>query len=66
MSPAMRPDKAHTVVRYDCKAKPNSHIFYTEVCSMKKNLTEIVFILDRSGSMSGLEADTGGGFTAMI
>lgn len=25
---------------------------------MKKNLTEIVFILDRSGSMSGLEADT--------
>ena len=28
---------------------------------MKKNLTEIVFILDRSGSMSGLEADTIGG-----
>lgn len=25
---------------------------------MKKNLTEIVFILDRSGSMSGLESDT--------
>ena len=25
---------------------------------MRKNLTEIVFILDRSGSMSGLEADT--------
>lgn len=33
---------------------------------MKKNLTEIVFILDRSGSMSGLEADTVGGFSAMI
>ena len=33
---------------------------------MKKNLTEIVFILDRSGSMSGLEADTVGGFNAMI
>ena len=33
---------------------------------MKKNLTEIVFILDRSGSMSGLEADTIGGFNAMI
>ncbi len=32
----------------------------------KKNLTEIVFILDRSGSMSGLEADTIGGFNAMI
>ena len=33
---------------------------------MKKNLTEIVFILDRSDSMSGLEADTVGGFNAMI
>jgi uncharacterized protein YegL len=33
---------------------------------MKKDLTEIVFILDRSGSMSGLEADTIGGFNAML
>ncbi|MBQ4447966.1 MAG: VWA domain-containing protein [Clostridia bacterium] len=33
---------------------------------MKKNLTEIVFILDRSGSMGGLESDTIGGFNAMI
>ena len=33
---------------------------------MKKNLTEIVFILDRSGSMAGLEADTIGVFNAMI
>jgi len=33
---------------------------------MKKNLTELVFILDRSGSMSGLEADTVGGFNSMI
>ena len=33
---------------------------------MNKNLTEIVFILDRSGSMSGLESDTIGGFNAMI
>ena len=32
---------------------------------MKKNLTELVFILDRSGSMSGLETDTIGGFNAM-
>ena len=30
------------------------------------NLTEIVFILDRSGSMSGLESDTIGGFNSMI
>ena len=33
---------------------------------MKKNLTEIVFILDRSGSMSGLEADTIGGYNSML
>ena len=33
---------------------------------MRKNLTEIVFILDRSGSMAGLEDDTIGGFNAMI
>lgn len=30
---------------------------------MNDNLTEMVFILDRSGSMSGLEADTIGGIT---
>lgn len=33
---------------------------------MRKHLTEIVFILDRSGSMSGLEQDTIGGFNSMI
>ena len=33
---------------------------------MKKGLTELVFILDRSGSMAGLESDTIGGFNAMI
>ena len=33
---------------------------------MRKNLTEIVFILDRSGSMNGLERDTIGGFNSMI
>ena len=33
---------------------------------MKKDLTELVFILDRSGSMAGLEKDTIGGFNAMI
>ena len=32
----------------------------------EKNLTEIVFILDRSGSMSGMEADTIGGFNSMV
>ena len=33
---------------------------------MRKDLTELVFILDRSGSMAGLEEDTVGGFNAMI
>ncbi|MGN1422126.1 MAG: hypothetical protein ACI4XA_01995 [Oscillospiraceae bacterium] len=33
---------------------------------MRENLTELVFILDRSGSMQGLEADTIGGFNSLI
>ena len=33
---------------------------------MKKNLTELVFILDRSGSMGGLEQDTIGGFNSKL
>ena len=33
---------------------------------MQKGLTELVFILDRSGSMSGLESDTIGGFNGML
>ena len=38
----------------------------TEVIIMRENLTELVFILDRSGSMSGLESDTIGGFNSLI
>lgn len=33
---------------------------------MKRNVTELVFILDKSGSMAGLETDTIGGFNAML
>jgi len=33
---------------------------------MNKELTEMVFILDRSGSMSGLESDTIGGYNALL
>lgn len=33
---------------------------------MNKKLTEIIFLLDRSGSMSGLEEDTIGGFNALV
>ena len=67
MSLAMRPNEVYTEVQYDCKVRHRAAIFfYTEVLNMRKNLTEIVFILDRSGSMSGLEADTIGGFNSMI
>jgi uncharacterized protein YegL len=38
----------------------------SEEKEMKKGLTEIVFILDRSGSMRGLEGDTIGGYNSMI
>lgn len=34
--------------------------------NFKNGITELVFILDRSGSMSGLESDTVGGFNSMI
>ena len=33
---------------------------------MKQDLTELVFILDKSGSMAGLESDTIGGYNAML
>ncbi len=38
----------------------------SEVFIMNKNLTEMVFILDRSGSMSGLETDTIGGYNSLL
>ena len=37
-----------------------------KVTHMKNGLTELVFILDRSGSMGGLESDTIGGFNGML
>ena len=67
MSLAMRPNEVNIEVQYDCKVKTEQSYFdLQEDLNMKKNLTEIVFILDRSGSMSGLEADTIGGFNSMI
>ena len=33
---------------------------------VKNNITELIFILDRSGSMGGLESDTIGGFNSLI
>src|SRR5699024_10785941 len=65
MSLSMRPNRRRFLLYCDCKQK-QSQFFYMGGFIMKKNLTEIVFILDRSGSMSGLEADTIGGFNSMI
>lgn len=57
-----------------CK-RPKAYIFlvhsiykskYIGEKIMKKGLTELVFILDRSGSMQGLEKDTIGGFNGLI
>ena len=46
----------------DCGGLPTPEL----IPEKKNNLTEIIFILDRSGSMSGLEKDTIGGFNSLI
>ncbi|WP_421383656.1 vWA domain-containing protein [Bacillus salacetis] len=48
-------------VRYDYTINP-----LKEMDEMNKNLTEVVFLLDRSGSMAGLEKDTIGGFNGFV
>ena len=55
------------LVKYrNCRLQPDAIFQFLGGIDMRKNLTEIVFILDRSGSMSGLEKDTIGGFNSMI
>ena len=55
----MRPNLSFIDVQY-------RHHMKERFSMMKNNMTELVFILDRSGSMSGLESDTVGGFNSMI
>ena len=62
----MRPLYKRKSLYYGCKVRNRAAIIFLEDKHMRKNLTEIVFILDRSGSMSGLERDTIGGFNSMI
>ncbi len=57
MSPVRRPFLFVYPVFSDCKRGEQE---------MKKNLTELVMILDKSGSMSGLESDTIGGYRSML
>ena len=55
----MRPNLSFIDVQYRHQMKERLSI-------MKNNITALVFILDRSGSMAGLENDTIGGFNSMI
>ena len=66
MSLSMRPLRKRKSLYYGCKVRNRAAIIFWEDKHMRKNLTEIVFILDRSGSMNGLERDTIGGFNSMI
>ena len=69
MSPFRRPLAIFSILKYKCKLKQQSKFFIYRkgVFFMKNNnLIEMVFILDRSGSMGGLEADTIGGFNSML
>ena len=68
-------DHLNLIIRYNVAVryeKPCGHIFYAaadrkgEMIYGKNNSTELVFIIDRSGSMSGLEKDTIGVFNSMI
>ncbi len=56
----------NVVVRLKTKFQSYNHIIFLGDVFMKNNITELVFILDKSGSMSGLEKDTIGGFNSMI
>lgn len=67
-------NKIYCIIR-KCRSKCDLFFFYTSYNDgvnhkggiiMKNDLTELVFILDKSGSMSGLEGDTIGGFNSLI
>ena len=52
---------------YDEPRCDSLHVTDSKAINRQKSVTtEIVFILDRSGSMEGLEADTIGGFNSMM
>lgn len=63
----MRPYLLRNELQYRHKVKESlSNSLEVMQMKAKNNITELVFILDRSGSMAGLESDTVGGFNAMI
>lgn len=58
--------KYNVVVRLRNTIQSFNYIIFLGDGFMKNNITELVFILDKSGSMSGLEKDTIGGFNSML
>ena len=55
------------ICRLPCDHFPPSLLYHEDTKNEEEmNMTELVFILDRSGSMSGLEKDTIGGFNSML
>lgn len=60
MSPRRRPyyESDHLQLYHDTE--------FERMITMNRNLTEIIFLLDRSGSMAGLEKDTIGGFNSLV
>lgn len=63
MSPGSLPFKNEKMVNSNHRI---NYMLCKEEFTMDKNLTELVFILDESGSMSGLERDTLGGYNTML
>ena len=59
----MRPD--FSLIDVKCRHQMKERFLFMKTAN-KNGITELVFILDRSGSMSGLEKDTIGGFNSMI
>lgn len=66
LSPSRRPRLNEYIVYFGCRLKTGNQNFYKGAIAMRKGLTELVFILDRSGSMGGLETDTIGGFNSLL
>ena len=64
----LKGDRFNSKRMYNVIVIKNNHIIFLRMYlkMVKNGITELVFILDRSGSMAGLESDTIGGFNGMI
>ena len=64
----LKGDRFNSKRMYNVIVIKNNHIIFLQryLKMVKNGITELVFILDQSGSMAGLESDTIGGFNGMI